>query len=210
MHVDILPIGPIQTNCYVVTCPQSRQAAVIDPGWNDLSIMEAIKRREATVVQIINTHAHWDHIAGNASLVRMTGAPLAAPGGDLPLLRAKGGADVWQIPVEPSPEPEQLLRGEEEIEVGGLRFRVLFMPGHTPGHISLLEAQHGVLFDGDVLFRRGIGRADLPGGNFHQLMRSIREVLFTLPDETIVYPGHGAGTTIGEEKQQNPWLADLR
>jgi glyoxylase-like metal-dependent hydrolase (beta-lactamase superfamily II) len=101
MHIDVLPIGPIQTNCYIVTCRESRQAAVIDPGWNDPMILETIRRRDATVVRIVNTHAHWDHIGGNAALVQATGAPLYAPVGDLALLRARGGVLADSIGTKP-------------------------------------------------------------------------------------------------------------
>ncbi len=208
MQVDILPIGPIQTNCYVVTCPDTGKAAVIDPGWNDPAILQTVNQRGAEVALILNTHAHWDHIGGNAALARATGAPLIVPSGDMPLLRAKGGADLWQIPLEPSPEPHQQVKGGEMLEVGVVRLEVLFTPGHTLGHVCFYEPAQHVLFDGDVLFRQGIGRADLPGGNMHVLMESIREVLFALPDDTVVYPGHGSPTTIGEERRLNPWLTD--
>ncbi len=207
MYVDTLPVGPLQTNCYLITCAESGEAALIDPGWKQPAIFEAIARRAAVVKIILNTHAHWDHIGGNAELVRSTGAVLAVPEGDLPLLRKRGGADEWGIPLEPSPEPDRLLAGGEIIEVGTLRLMVLFTPGHTPGHVCFYESTHRALFDGDVLFNGGIGRTDLPGGNMADLMRSIRDVLFGLPADTVVYPGHGPHTTIGNEQRYNPWLS---
>jgi glyoxylase-like metal-dependent hydrolase (beta-lactamase superfamily II) len=206
MDIDVLPVGPIATNCYLVMCCQTRDAALIDPGWNDSAIREAVAARQARVRYVLNTHAHWDHIGGNAVFIQETGAQLALHEADLPLLRRKGGADVWGIPLRPSPEPDRLLVPGQVIEVGSLRFEVLFTPGHTPGHISLYEAHNGVVFDGDVLFRGGIGRTDLPGGNGPQLLASISDVLFKLPDDTVVYPGHGPATTIGEERRFNPWL----
>jgi hydroxyacylglutathione hydrolase len=207
MYVDVLPVGPLQTNCYLATCRQTGQAALIDPGWKDDSIREAIAARGANVIVVLNTHAHWDHIGGNAPFVAETGARFALHKADLPLLRRKGGAETWGIPLEPSPEPDFLLIPGHVIEVGALRFEVLFTPGHTPGHVSLYEADKKVVFDGDVLFRRGIGRTDLPGGDPAALASSIRDVLYRLPDDVMVYPGHGPATTIGEERRENPWIS---
>lgn len=206
MDIDIISVGPIQTNSYLVTCRQTREALLVDPGWEDDAIQEAIDRRDAHVQYVANTHAHWDHIGGNARYVESTGAPLLMHEIDLPLLRQKGGAALWDIPLRPSPEPDRFLEEGDVLEVGDLRFEVLFTPGHTPGHISLYEADHRVLLDGDVLFRRGIGRTDLPGGDQNALYHSIRDVLFLLPDDVVVYPGHGEPTTIGEERDLNPWL----
>jgi glyoxylase-like metal-dependent hydrolase (beta-lactamase superfamily II) len=206
MLIDVVPAGPILTNCYLATCEDTGKAVLVDPGWDDDRIREAIAARRAEVVLVVNTHAHWDHMGGNAVFVRDTGAKLAIHPLDVPLLEAKGGADLWNIPIRPSPAPDVLLEAGAVLEVGTLRFEVLFTPGHTPGHVSLYEAAHGVLFDGDVLFRQGIGRTDLPGGSTADLTRSIREVLYKLPDDTMVYPGHGEPTTIGEERQRNPWV----
>ncbi|NLH09369.1 MAG: MBL fold metallo-hydrolase [Chloroflexi bacterium] len=207
MFVDTLPVGPFQTNCYLITCAETRAALLVDPGWNSPTISEAIAARRADVRLIVNTHAHWDHIGGNARFVQETGAPLALHHGDLPLLRRKGGAEAWGVPLPPSPEPDRLLNPGDVLEIGRLRFEVLFTPGHSPGHISLYEAAHRALFCGDVLFQRGIGRTDLPGGDAAALFRSIRDVLFALPDDVTVYPGHGPATTIGEERVGNPWVS---
>jgi glyoxylase-like metal-dependent hydrolase (beta-lactamase superfamily II) len=138
--------------------------------------------------------------------VAATGATLALHPGDLPLLKASGGASFFGIQAETSPPPDMELGDGDELAVGELRFQVLHTPGHTPGHVCFYEAREGVLFDGDVLFYRGVGRTDLPGGSWPQLMDSIQRVLFALPDETVVYSGHGQATTIGDEKQLNPWL----
>ena len=206
MHVDTLPVGPLLTNCYLATCPQTHDAVLIDPGWNANAIREAIAARGANVRLVLNTHAHWDHIGGNAVFVEATRAQFALHEADLPLLRAKGGAENWGIPMRPSPEPDFLLIPGHVLEVGTLHFEVLYTPGHTPGHVSLYEAEHGVVFDGDVLFKQGVGRTDLPRGDSGQLASSIRDVLYQLPDDVVVYPGHGEPTIIGEEKRSNPWV----
>jgi len=206
MHLRVLTVGPLATNCYIAACPETREAVIIDPGWDPHQILAVVRALDLKVRYVVNTHAHWDHIGANGAVVAATGAPLALHPADRPLLEARGGAAWWGIPVPPSPPPDRELQEGEVLEVGTLRFHVLFTPGHTPGHISLYEPEVGVVFDGDVLFARGIGRTDLPGGDYETLMRSIRERLLTLPDATRVYPGHGPWTTIGEERAANPFL----
>jgi len=204
--VETLPVGLLQANCYLVGCKETHQAAVIDPGGDARIILAAAERRGLSIVYVLNTHGHFDHVDANAAIVEATGAPLAIHPLDRPLLEAKGGAAIFGLKGNTSPAPDRELQDGDKVEVGTLRFQVLHTPGHTPGHVCFYEADEGVLFDGDVLFRRGVGRADLPGGNWNQLMNSIRQVLFALPDETVVYSGHGTPTTIGEEKRLNPWL----
>lgn len=206
MIIKTLPVGPLQTNCYLVGCPETLEGAVIDPGWDADIILAAAEAEGLTIKYVLNTHAHWDHVSANADLVAATGAPLAIHPQDLPLLRANGGADFWGIPVKPSPEPDIQLQPDQVIQVGTLELQVLHTPGHTPGHVSFYEASAGVVFDGDVLFRQGIGRTDLPGGSYAALVMSIKDVLMKLPPETVVYSGHGPATTIGEERWSNPWL----
>ncbi len=206
MIIVTLPVGLIQTNCYIVGCEETKEGAVIDPGGHPQRILAEIERRELTIRYVLNTHAHFDHIGANGPIVEATGAILALHPADLPLLKAEGGAALFGLSVTPSPLPDLELGDGDELAVGALRFRVLHTPGHTPGHVCFYEAAQGVLFDGDVLFYRGVGRADLPGGSRQQLQDSIRRVLFALPDETVVYSGHGPATTIGEEKRLNPWL----
>ena len=206
MIIAALPVGLIQTNCYVVGCEKTREAAVIDPGGHPQRILAEVERHGLTVQYVLDTHAHFDHTDANGAIVEATGATLALHPEDLPLLKASGGAALFGLHADPSPPPDLELHDGDELAVGKLRFEVLHTPGHTPGHVCFYEAGEGVLFDGDVLFYRGIGRTDLPGGSFQQLMDSIRRVLFALPDETVVYSGHGPATTIGDEKRLNPWL----
>lgn len=206
MIVVSLPVGVIQTNCYIVACDKTLEAAIIDPGGHPERILAEAERRGLQVTYILNTHGHFDHTDGNNALKAATGAPLAMHPADVPLLRASGGAAWFGLRGDPSPPPDLELADGDELEVGSLRFQVLHTPGHTPGHVSFYEPAAGVVFDGDVLFAMGVGRTDLPGGNWDQLLDSIRRVLFALPDETKVYAGHGPATTIGAEKRGNPWL----
>ncbi len=206
MIIATLPVGMIQTNCYLVGCEETQEGVVIDPGGHPQRILAEVERHGLTIKVVLNTHAHFDHTDANRAIVEATGAPLALHPLERPLLQASGGAALFGLQADPSPPPDLELHDGDELEVGKLRFQVLHTPGHTPGHVCFYEPAEGVLFDGDVLFYRGIGRTDLQGGSWQQLMSSIQRVLFALPDETVVYSGHGPATTIGDEKQHNPWL----
>jgi len=198
-------VGITQTNCYIVGCEDTGEGVVIDPGGNPKRILKAIKDAGLTIRYVLNTHCHFDHMGANADVVAATGAPLALHPAELPILQARGGASWFGVPVKESPEPDIELDDGQVIEVGTLRFQVLHTPGHSPGGVTFYLEEQGVAFDGDVLFQMGVGRTDLPGGEWDTLMRSIREVLFALPDETILYSGHGPKTTVGQEKRSNPW-----
>ena len=204
--VETLPVGMIQTNAYVVGDEETREGVVIDPGGNPERILAAVERHGLTIRYVLNTHAHFDHTEANGALVAATGAPLALHPLDKPILAAAGGAGFFGLPLKPGPAPDLELADGDVLEVGGLRLQVLHTPGHSPGHVCFYEAGAGVVFDGDVLFYRGVGRFDMPGGNWQQLRKSIEEVLFVLPDDTVVYPGHGPATTIGDERILNPWM----
>ncbi len=206
MLVHTLPVGPVQTNCYVAVCEQTRRAAVIDPGWSASHILSTLESLRATLDLILLTHAHFDHIGALADLVDATKAPVAMHPLDLPLLREDGGARMWNVPMRPAPDPDLSLEHGQVLEVGALRFETRFAPGHTPGHVVFWLEEEKAVFAGDVLFQRGIGRTDFPGGDFDTLIASIRSQLLTLPDDTIVYSGHGPPTTIGDERTFNPFL----
>ncbi len=206
MIVKQLPVGPIQTNCYIVGCEETKEGVVIDPGAEAERILSEVKALGLTIKYILNTHAHFDHIQANDALVKATGAPLALHPLDLPLLRQGGGAAWFGQEVLPSPEPDLALTEGDTLTFGAHTFQVLFTPGHTLGHVSFYEAKAGIIFDGDVLFADGIGRVDLPGSDYETLMASINEKLMVLPDETTVYSGHGPVTTIGRERANNFWL----
>jgi glyoxylase-like metal-dependent hydrolase (beta-lactamase superfamily II) len=204
--VKQLVLGLVETNCYIVGCPETKEGVIIDPSDNAPRIMAEVAKAGLTIKYILNTHAHFDHIQANAGVVAATGAPLALHPLDLPLLQHGGGAGFFGLPIIPSPLPDIELAEGDTIPFGRHAFTVLFTPGHTPGHVSFYLPQAGLLFDGDVLFAGGIGRTDLPGGDYDTLMHSITEKLLLLPDETIVYSGHGPATTIGRERADNPWL----
>lgn len=206
MIVKQLPLGVIQTNCYIVGCEETGEGVVIDPGDEAGRVLAEVKTAGLTIKYVLNTHAHFDHIMANADVVRATGAPLALHPLDLPLLRQRGGAGFFGMTAPASPEPDIELAEGDTIAFGRHTFEVLFTPGHTPGHVSFYERSQGIIFDGDVLFAGGIGRTDLPGGDYETLMESITEKLMTLPDDTVVCSGHGPVTTIGRERAGNPWL----
>lgn len=206
MLVKQLTVGVVQSNCYIAGCEKTGEGVVIDPGDEAERILAAVRELGLDIKYILNTHAHFDHIMANGPVLEATGAPLALHPLDLPLLQARGGAALFGLEAPLSPEPTMSLAEGDQISFGQYTLQVLFTPGHSPGHVSFYEAEAGIIFDGDVLFAGGIGRTDLPGGSYETLMNSINEKLMVLPDETVVYSGHGPATTIGRERAGNPWL----
>jgi glyoxylase-like metal-dependent hydrolase (beta-lactamase superfamily II) len=204
--LDILTFSltPFATNCFVIR--EKGEALIIDPGDTTPELLRSIVGY--TVRAIVNTHCHCDHCGGNAELVVRTGAELACHKDDLPLLRAlEAQGEMFGVPFPPSPDPDRFLQEGDILEAGDVALKVLHTPGHSPGHIVLVG--DGCVFAGDVLFAGSIGRTDLPGGDYRQLLDSIRTKILPLPDATIVYCGHGPDTTIGTERRSNPFLADL-
>lgn len=197
-----------EENAYLVWLPESRSALVIDPGLEPELILDALRQHDLNLVGILNTHGHADHIGGNAALKQtFPAAPLLIGVGDEIMLssaRANLSAHLGFNIV--SPPADRTLREGDVVELAGLRLEVLDIPGHSPGHIVYLwRGPSMVVFGGDVLFRGSIGRSDFPGGDGDLLIRGIRDKLFPLPDDTVVYPGHGPVTTIGREKRANPF-----
>ena len=182
------------------------RGAVIDPGGEGKRLVREIERTGLEIEYVLITHAHFDHIGGIADVVDATQGQLAIHPGERALLEGGGGASMWGLKVKPSPSPDIELSEGQVLEIGTLSLEVLSTPGHSPGGVTFYEPDEGVAFVGDVLFSSGIGRADLPGASRDALMRSIKEVLFELPDDTVIYPGHGPKTTVGREKRTNPWV----
>jgi glyoxylase-like metal-dependent hydrolase (beta-lactamase superfamily II) len=195
-----------QTNCYVVGAEPAGPGVVIDPGGDGPRIVAQVEEAGLAVEYVLLTHAHFDHVGAVPDVLQATGAQLALHAGDRPLLESGGGGARWGLTLPPMPAPDLALEDGQVLEVGDLRFQVLATPGHTGGGVSFYEPQAGAVFVGDALFESGVGRTDLPGGDTATLMRSIKRVLFALPEETVVYPGHGPTTTIGREKRANPWV----
>jgi glyoxylase-like metal-dependent hydrolase (beta-lactamase superfamily II) len=206
--IESLVVGNLQTNCYIVADDQSAVAIVIDPGGDAPAILDTIERHNWTVRMVVNTHGHFDHIMANKAIVEATGAPLAVHADDAPMLtNPMRSFSVFAGMLSPSQAPTVELTEGSVVEVGSIKLTVLHTPGHSPGSISLYNAGEKVVFSGDALFQMGIGRTDFPGGSMPVLLKSIREKLFTLPDDTVVYSGHGPSTTIGYERANNPWLS---
>lgn len=209
MILETRIVGPLGVNCYIVGDEKTREAIVIDPGGDAREILDVLRREQLKVVAVVATHAHFDHLLALDELRATTRAPFVLHADEAPMLAgASLGARLFGFVFKQPAPPEQLVREGDEVRVGSLAFRVLHTPGHSPGGMCLLHDR--IVFVGDTLFQGGIGRTDLPGGDYGTLMRSIRDKLLTLPDDTIVYPGHGDPTTIGEEKQLNPFLQPLR
>jgi glyoxylase-like metal-dependent hydrolase (beta-lactamase superfamily II) len=206
MILHTIPAGMNRTNCYIVGCAETHRGVVIDPGGEGQRLVREIERSGLDIQNVLITHAHFDHIGGIADVIEATGAKLAIHPNERPLLEAGGGAAMFGLPVKTAPPPDIELSGGQTIAVGTLDFEVLLTPGHSPGGVTFYEASEGVAFDGDLLFSNGIGRTDLFGGDWETLMHSIKQVLFALPEDTVIYPGHGPATTVGREKRSNPWI----
>jgi hydroxyacylglutathione hydrolase len=213
---EIVPVGMLQCNCSIIGDPETREALVVDPGDEAGRILELLAKHALTVKAIVSTHAHIDHVGGLRKMQQATGAPVLMHGDDMELYRHLDVQAAWIGMRTPDPASvDKFLREGDTLRWGRFEANVLHTPGHTPGSISLYlapqprtkaRAEAGRLLAGDTLFAGSIGRTDLWGGSPEQILRSIHQKLLILPDETIVYPGHGAATTIGEERAGNPFL----
>jgi hydroxyacylglutathione hydrolase len=208
LRVDQLSLGPIGTNCYVVRADAAAgEAAIVDPSGEATELRLTLARLGTRCTGILVTHGHWDHLVGVADLAQGTGAPVHMPEGERQLLERPGELAPAGSGYPPH-TPEVTLTGGEAIEVAGIAFDVLSVPGHSPAHLAYHT--DGCLFSGDVLFAGSVGRTDLPGADWETLVSSIRMLVDTLPADTIVYPGHGPITTLGDELARNPFLGELR
>lgn len=209
MFHRVFTLGQLQCNASLLGDEETREAFVIDPGEGPQSLIDAIKEGGWRVKEILFTHAHIDHVAGALEVQQFTGAPVAMHPADRGLYDSLPEQAAWVgMPPPPRVEIAHWLEEGEELACGALRLKVLFTPGHAPGHVSFYLAEQAMIISADVLFRASIGRTDLPGGNHRQLLESIRAKLLTLPDETRVIAGHGPATTIGLERRTNPFLLD--
>ncbi len=205
MILKMLVVGPIQSNCYILACERTRQAAVIDPGGDVDKILMALAKDRLSCVYIINTHGHFDHAAENKRLKEVTGAQLVIHRADAPMIIHQArSSGMWGIQVDNSPPPDRYVEEGEEIVFGDLSLKVLHTPGHSEGGISLVTDK--MAFVGDTLFAGSIGRTDFPGGDYEGLLRNVREKIFSLGDEVVIYPGHGPKTTVGRERRTNPFF----
>jgi hydroxyacylglutathione hydrolase len=206
--VDRFALGPLQTNCYVVRADGAASAAVVvDPGGEAPELLAQLERLDTACAAILVTHGHFDHLGGVADLAESTGAPVYMPNGERDRLERYSEFAPAGMPGRPH-TPDHLLEGGETIEVAGLAFECVSIPGHSPAHVAFQAEGH--LFSGDLLFAGSVGRVDLPGGDWDTLLDSVRTLVDRYPPETIVYPGHGPQTTLGAELERNPFLAELR
>jgi glyoxylase-like metal-dependent hydrolase (beta-lactamase superfamily II) len=203
----ILPVGPLQCNCSIIGDETTHEAMVIDPGDDIADILAVIKQYKLQVKQIVITHAHIDHVGGAMKLRAQTGAPILLNQNDYALLKMLDVQAEWLGMASPGDVAiESSIADGESLQTGALKANVLHTPGHTEGSVCLYFPVEKLLIAGDTLFAGSIGRTDLPGGSFEKIMHSLHDRVLTLPDETVVIPGHGPKTTIGQERDENPYL----
>ena len=207
MILETFPVGPLHCNCTILGDEATHEAMVVDPGDNIPEILSRLQKHGLTLRQIVVTHAHIDHVGGAAQLRKLTGAPVLMNQQDLALLGMMEMQAGWiGVPTPEVAPPDASAEDGLAVGLAALPAEVLHTPGHTPGSICLLFPAQHLLLAGDTLFAGSIGRTDLPGGDGHQILRSLRDRLLVLPDATRVVPGHGPETTIGEERHSNPFL----
>lgn len=208
LAVNRYELGPIGTNCYVVRAhDRAHEAVVVDPGADAPRILEELAALETSCAAILITHGHWDHLGGVAELAQATGAPVYMADDERLLLEDVNSFTPPGVELQPY-SPDVALQGDEVLELAGISFETLRVPGHSPAHLAFHT--EGAVFSGDLLFAGSVGRTDLPGADWDTLVESIRSLAERYPRDTIVYSGHGPETTIGAELDRNPFLAELR
>lgn len=204
---EILPVGPLQCNCSVIGDETTHEAMVIDPGDDIENVLSLVRKHGLKVKQIVITHAHIDHVGGAMKLRAATGAPIVLNQNDYALLKMLDMQAAWiGMPSPGKVDIDQSVEQDETIRAGSLNATVLHTPGHTEGSICLYFPAEKMLIAGDTLFAGSIGRTDLPGGSFQKIIRSLHDRVLALPDDTVVVPGHGPKTSIGDERESNPFL----
>lgn len=211
LEIASFTLGPAQTNAYLVADSETKEAAVIDPAWDGHLILAEAQKRGWRIAHLWYTHAHFDHIGGAGAIAdALNPLPLVAlHPNDHVLWRAGGGGGMFGFDIDPGPEPTIDFYQGQMLRLGSTEFEVRFTPGHTPGHCILYVPGSNVCFCGDLIFAGSVGRTDFPGGNWDQLVESIRTQVFTMPEETRLLSGHGPETTVGEEKRNNPFVGEV-
>jgi len=209
MILKTLVVGELQCNCIILGCEKTEESVIIDPGDEPERILKIVSEHKLNVKQLLQTHAHIDHIGGAKGIIETTGAPILLHKNDQFLFdNLQTQAYRFGLEIDEPSRVDKFIAEDDEIVFGKDKMRVIHTPGHSPGSVCFhIDGEQSILLSGDTLFCRSIGRTDLFGGSFEQIIESIRNKLFKLPDDTVVYPGHGPGTTIGDEKRYNPFLA---
>lgn len=205
MKYENVIVGPLETNCYLIYGDETQECAVMDPGAQPEKIIQTIAAMNLKPVILINTHGHVDHVGANKDIKEKYDIPLVMHSADAPMLKSvlQSGLGLF-LGARNSPPPDQFLSEGEELRIGTSSLKIIHTPGHSPGSLSFFC--DGLLFSGDTLFCGGVGRTDLPGGSWEEMIRSIEDKILTLPDDTVVLPGHGPHTTVAQERYNNPFI----
>lgn len=204
-RVHVMEVGPLAVNAYILEDPGSRKAVVVDPGGDGEALLAEIEERGLAVDKILLTHGHFDHVGAVGLLRKSTGAPVHIHPDDVDrMLGARRQGLLFGLTIPNPPKPDVLVGEGDTVPFAGAEFRVVHTPGHTPGCVSYIVGK--LAFVGDLIFAGSIGRTDLPGGSYETLLESVRRKVFVLPDDTVLLPGHGPTTTVGEERRSNPFF----
>lgn len=212
LQVEMLTVGPFQSNCFVLSCGETREAIIVDAGDEADKILAVVGREKLDVKMIVNTHAHIDHVSGLSDVIKALAVPVVMHKNEMPIYESlTQHAMMFGLPTPESVKIDRFVAGGDEIVFGQLNARVVDTPGHSPGGISLVfeDAEPPKAFVGDVLFRGSIGRTDLPGADHQLMMSTLKDIIMHFPDDTVVYSGHGPETTMAVEKLTNPFLIAL-